>query len=58
MTEKKVQAEGGDAGGAGAAVKERTCPKCQGVMVSRKSKFGPFYGCANYPKCKHAEKAR
>ena len=40
-----------------AAVKERTCPKCGSKMVSRKSKFGPFYGCGNYPKCKHIDKS-
>lgn len=56
MTEKKVQGEGGDAGGAGVAVKERFCPKCEGVLIRRTSKFGPFYGCANYPKCRHIEK--
>ncbi len=28
------------------------CPKCGGVgMVRRDGKFGPFYSCANYPKC-------
>ncbi len=29
-----------------------TCPDCGGRMVLRNSKFGPFYGCENYPKCK------
>lgn len=29
------------------------CPKCDGVMVERKGKFGTFYGCSNYPRCKH-----
>lgn len=42
--------------GAAEAVKERYCPKCKGALVSRKSKFGPFYGCSNYPKCKHIDK--
>lgn len=30
------------------------CPKCgKGTMVLRKSFYGSFYGCSNYPKCKH-----
>ena len=28
-----------------------TCPECDGRMVSRKSSYGVFWGCANYPKC-------
>lgn len=26
--------------------------KCSGKMVKRKSKFGEFYGCENFPKCR------
>lgn len=29
------------------------CPKCNGTMVERKGKYGRFYGCSNYPRCKH-----
>lgn len=28
------------------------CPKCGGSLVRRHGKFGYFYGCSNYPKCK------
>lgn len=28
------------------------CKKCGGKMVKRKSKFGEFGGCSNFPKCK------
>jgi len=28
------------------------CPECGGNLVERDSKFGKFYGCSNYPKCK------
>ena len=28
------------------------CPECGKEMVVRKSKFGEFYGCAGFPKCK------
>ena len=27
------------------------CPRCGGNLVLRKGKYGPFYGCSNYPKC-------
>ncbi len=28
------------------------CPECGGKMVVRRSRRGPFLGCANYPKCR------
>lgn len=28
------------------------CPKCGGKMLLRQGRFGRFYGCADYPKCK------
>ena len=27
------------------------CPRCGGDLILRKGKYGPFYGCSNYPKC-------
>lgn len=30
----------------------KTCPLCGAKMKLRSGKFGPFYGCSNYPKCK------
>ncbi len=27
------------------------CPRCGGVLVERRGKYGRFYGCSNYPKC-------
>lgn len=32
------------------------CPKCNGTLVMRKGKYGSFYGCSNYPKCKYIQK--
>jgi DNA topoisomerase-1 len=29
-----------------------TCPECDGPMVVRSSRRGPFLGCKSYPKCK------
>jgi len=28
------------------------CPDCGSSMVLRDSKYGPFYGCVEFPKCK------
>jgi len=28
------------------------CPDCGGAMISRKGKFGIFWGCKMYPDCK------
>lgn len=28
------------------------CPNCGGKLVLREGKYGQFYGCTNYPKCK------
>lgn len=28
------------------------CPKCGGNLLKRKGKYGSFWGCSNYPKCK------
>ena len=28
------------------------CPECDGPMKPRNGKFGVFWGCANYPRCK------
>jgi ssDNA-binding Zn-finger/Zn-ribbon topoisomerase 1 len=27
------------------------CPECSGTLVLRDSKYGPFYGCINWPRC-------
>ena len=32
------------------------CPQCgEGTLQRRKGKFGWFYGCSNYPKCKYTK---
>jgi hypothetical protein len=37
-------------------IKAGTCPRCDGVLVERKGKYGRFMGCSNYPKCKFTAK--
>jgi hypothetical protein len=36
---------------------EKICPYCKTELVLRKGKYGSFYGCKNYPKCKYTLKA-
>lgn len=38
------------------AEEQRICPKCQGILIKRKGKYGEFFGCQNFPKCRHTEK--
>jgi hypothetical protein len=35
-----------------AAINSGICPKCGGHLVERNGKYGTFYGCSNYPKCR------
>lgn len=28
------------------------CPRCGGQLVELEEKYGKFWGCSNYPKCK------
>lgn len=32
------------------------CPKCGKTLVKRKGKYGEFFGCSGYPKCKYIKK--
>lgn len=31
------------------------CPRCGGELTRRNGKFGPFYGCCNYPVCRYTK---
>ena len=31
------------------------CPYCKSELVLRKGKYGEFYGCSNFPKCKYTK---
>jgi len=35
----------------------KECPKCGSELKERDGKFGKFYGCSAYPKCKYTQKA-
>jgi len=32
---------------------EKTCPKCNAPILIRLGKFGKFYACSGFPKCKY-----
>lgn len=36
---------------------ELVCPTCGGILCKRKGRFGEFFGCGNYPKCKFTRNA-
>jgi predicted RNA-binding Zn-ribbon protein involved in translation (DUF1610 family) len=37
-------------------IKSLICPNCGGKLVIRKGKYGKFYGCSSFPKCKFSKK--
>ncbi|MFD2639143.1 NERD domain-containing protein [Piscibacillus salipiscarius] len=37
-------------------IKQNLCPKCGGKLSQKKGKYGSFYGCSNYPKCRYTGK--
>lgn len=37
-------------------IEQNICPRCGGNLVKRNGKYGNFYGCSNYPKCKFTKK--
>jgi len=34
---------------------KKVCPKCQSPLLIRLGKFGKFYACSQFPKCKYTE---
>lgn len=36
---------------------EELCPRCGGALIKRTGKFGPFYGCCNFPRCRYTRSA-
>ena len=35
-----------------------TCEKCGGQLILRNGKYGDFYGCSNYPKCRFTKQLK
>ncbi len=38
-------------------IKQHLCPLCGGELKKRRGRYGEFFGCSNYPKCRHTQKA-
>lgn len=36
---------------------ERSCPVCGGELLLRKGRFGMFYGCSSFPRCRYTRNA-
>lgn len=36
--------------------KQKICPYCKTALGLRKGRYGDFYGCSNFPKCKYTQK--
>ena len=34
---------------------ENICPKCGSKLVKRNGKYGEFFGCSSFPKCKYTK---
>jgi len=34
------------------------CPECGGSLVTRRGRYGPFVGCANYPTCRYIQRSQ
>lgn len=37
-------------------VNDDICPSCGGKLIKREGKYGEFFGCSNYPKCRFTKK--
>lgn len=37
-------------------IKNMICPRCGGQLLERNGKYGKFWGCSNFPKCKFVVK--
>lgn len=37
-------------------ISQGICPECGGNLVQRNGRYGNFYGCSNYPKCRFTTK--
>lgn len=38
------------------AIENSKCPRCKSNLILKKSKYGEFYGCENYPNCKFTKR--
>ncbi|KAA0967061.1 NERD domain-containing protein [Sporosarcina sp. ANT_H38] len=38
------------------SIQQNSCPKCNSELSLKKGKYGSFYGCSNFPKCRYTKK--
>ncbi|MCC5804665.1 NERD domain-containing protein [Rossellomorea vietnamensis] len=36
-------------------IHQNVCPKCSGELTRRRGKYGSFYGCSRFPKCRYTK---
>lgn len=39
------------------AAPDVVCPNCGGILMKRRGKFGEFWGCGSYPRCRYTRNA-
>jgi hypothetical protein len=37
------------------SIQQNVCPKCDGELSEKSGKYGSFYGCSNFPKCRYTK---
>ncbi|MFA6867314.1 MAG: topoisomerase DNA-binding C4 zinc finger domain-containing protein [Clostridia bacterium] len=40
------------------SINNNICPRCGGNLIEKAGKYGKFFGCENYPKCKFIKKSK
>lgn len=40
------------------SVENNICPRCGQKLILREGKYGKFYGCTNYPKCRYTKQIK
>ncbi len=38
------------------SIQQKACPKCKWELSLKTGKYGSFYGCSNFPKCRYTKK--
>ena len=38
------------------SIRQSICARCNGKLTLKRGKYGTFYGCSNFPKCRFTKK--
>jgi len=55
LTREAVSSEGAAKEKYKKAPSSKVCPRCNNRLVLRNGKWGRFWGCEGYPKCKYTQ---